>query len=403
MPRKLNAKLIEAKRAKRKAESVVAVTEIFNVHETVALETTPKRPREIMPEPPPVTVGAAIQKLRAAAYARVSTAEEQQLGSYEAQVQYFTDAINNNPEYELVKVYGDHGVSGTLLKQRKGFQEMMEAALRGEIDIILVKSISRFGRNSADILNNLQILRTLNPPVTVCFEGEHLLTSDSRNDLLISILAAIAQLESQQKSEAIKFGIRFRMSQGTFKFSVKYTLGYYRDHFGNIKVDQAEAEIVRYIYESYLEGATIAEIAGSLTEMEICTPKGHMKWSNSTIRSILSNEKYNGTVLFQKTRTEDYRTHKSVKNRLISMWEVENHHTPIIPMAEWQKVQAELLVRKDSRKKGGGIGIMKKFTAPRIKSGHLKGYYLLDGNWTRQERETVLQIIESINNLDEEG
>lgn len=290
----------------------------------------PQKRRELAEEPP---------KLRVAAYCRVSTQEEKQVGSFDMQIHHFAKRIEANPQWELVEIYQDEGISATTVEKRLGFQKMIADAVDGKIDLILTKSISRFGRNIVDILDNLRTLSALNPPVSVEFETEGITyTGDGRNNLLISLLAALAEMESQKKSEAIKAGIRWRMAEGIYKFSVQNTLGFYRDHFGRLVIEPTEARIVEYIYESCLEGATPAEIAAALTEQGIKSPMGNDLWSAGTVRSILRNEKYCGDALMQKTYTKDFRTHKSVKNTDLNMYFKENHHTAIIKKEDWIKV-----------------------------------------------------------------
>lgn len=221
----------------------------------------PQKRRELAEEPP---------KLRVAAYCRVSTQEEKQVGSFDMQIHHFAKRIEANPQWELVEIYQDEGISATTVEKRLGFQKMIADAVDGKIDLILTKSISRFGRNIVDILDNLRTLSALNPPVSVEFETEGITyTGDGRNNLLISLLAALAEMESQQKSEAIKAGIRWRMAEGIYKFSVQNTLGFYRDHFGRLVIEPTEARIVEYIYESCLEGATPAEIAAALDRKSV--------------------------------------------------------------------------------------------------------------------------------------
>lgn len=176
----------------------------------------PKKLQEVQQELP---------KLRVAAYCRVSTQEEEQVGSFDMQVRHFTQRIESNPDWELVEIYQDEGISATTIKKRLGFQKMIADAVDGKIDLILTKSISRFGRNIVDILDNLNILSALNPPVSVEFETEHITyTGDGKNNLLIVLLSALAEMESQQKSEAIKAGIRWRMAEG-------FTNSLYRIHW----------------------------------------------------------------------------------------------------------------------------------------------------------------------------
>ena len=227
MTKKLDAQRIEQARQKQEPRNP-REEEKRRIRDTIAKNRRGERKvTVILPEKKPDTSEDAL-KLRVAAYCRVSTAEEAQAGSFEMQVQHFRSVIESNPNYELVKIYTDEGISGTSVHKRAGFLEMIEDAKAGKIDLILTKSISRFGRNIVDILTTLRMLDSLNP-VSVIFESEGINTGNSGNKLIISILSALAELESQQKSIAIKEGIRYRMQEGLYKFSVKHTLGYYRD------------------------------------------------------------------------------------------------------------------------------------------------------------------------------
>ena len=334
-------------------------------------------------------------KLRVAAYCRVSTQEEEQVGSFDMQVRHFTQRIEGNPDWELVEIYQDEGISATTVKKRLGFQKMIADAVDGKIDLILTKSISRFGRNIVDILDNLNVLSALNPPVSVEFETEHITyTGDGKNNLLIVLLSALAEMESQQKSEAIKAGIRWRMAEGIYKFSVQNTLGFYRDHFGRLVIEPTEARIVEYIYESYLEGATPSEIAAALTEQGIKSPMGNDSWSAGTVRSILRNEKYCGDALMQKTYTKDFRTHKSVKNTDLNMYFKENHHTAIIKKEDWLKVQKLLSEWHTSPHKAKLRFLSNRFVAHRVKDGLFKGYLILDSRWSPAERQEFMKIVD---------
>ncbi len=395
MAKKLDAERIEQSRHKSEKSSRKE-EERQLIQETIAKNRSGERKGTvIMPERKEYVYQEA-SKVRVAAYCRVSTAEEAQLGSFEMQVQHFTSEIESNPNYELVKIYKDEGVSGTSVAGRKGFQEMIADAEAGKIDLILTKSISRFGRNIVDILTTLRKLSDLSPPVAVNFESEGINTSDGKNKLVISILSALAELESQQKSIAIKEGIRYRMQEGLYKFAVRNTIGYYRDYSGRIKVEPAEAEIVKYIYESFLEGASPQEIADSLTEQGIRSPKGMERWLQGTIRGILSNEKYCGDVLYQKTYSKDYLTHKTVKNKdVLPQYFWENNHTAIIDRATWKKAQELLTAGKYGRRKNPLAAMKKKFVVAKVKAGVLCGFMLLDMDWTKEEREMVIKIIEN--------
>lgn len=350
----------------------------------------PQKRRELAEEPP---------KLRVAAYCRVSTQEEKQVGSFDMQIHHFAKRIEANPQWELVEIYQDEGISATTVEKRLGFQKMIADAVDGKIDLILTKSISRFGRNIVDILDNLRTLSALNPPVSVEFETEGITyTGDGRNNLLISLLAALAEMESQQKSEAIKAGIRWRMAEGIYKFSVQNTLGFYRDHFGRLVIEPTEARIVEYIYESCLEGATPAEIAAALTEQGIKSPMGNDLWSAGTVRSILRNEKYCGDALMQKTYTKDFRTHKSVKNTDLNMYFKENHHTAIIKKEDCIKVQKLLSERHSTAERATLRRLSNHFVAYRVKDGLFKGYLIIDSRWSFMERQEFMKIVDEAQN-----
>lgn len=343
---------------------------------------------------------APFKKLRVAAYCRVSTQEEQQVGSFEMQVHHFTKRIEANPEWEMVEIYQDEGISATTIEKRLGFQKMIADAVDGKIDLILTKSISRFGRNIVDILNNLRTLSALNPPVSVEFETEGITyTGDGKNNLLIALLSALAEMESQQKSEAIKAGIRWRMAEGIYKFSVHNTLGFYRDHFGRLVIEPTEARIVEYIYESCLEGAALAEIAAALTEQGIKSPMGNDSWSPGTVRSILRNEKYCGDALMQKTYTKDFRTHRSVKNTDLNMYFKENHHTAIIKKEDWLKVQKLLTEKRGTPPKAKLRLLGTRFIVNRLKDGLFKGYLIVDSRWSFAERQEFVKMIQEPQNM----
>ena len=402
MPKKLDAERIEHARHQDEKTNSRREEQKREIQTTIARNRSGERKGRVIMPKKKIYAFQDAPKVRVAAYCRVSTAEEAQVGSFEMQVQHFKSVIENNPNYELVKIYTDEGISGTSVGKRKGFQEMIEDACAGKIDLILTKSISRFGRNIVDILTTLRRLSDLNPPVAVNFESEGINTSDGKNKLIISILSALAELESQQKSIAIKEGIRYRMQEGLYKFSVKNTIGYYRDYSGRIKIEPAEAEIVRYIFDSFTEGASPTQIAESLTVQGIRSPKGMEYWKSVTIRSILLNEKYCGDVLYQKSYSSDYLTHKSVKNRnVLPQWYWENNHPAIIKREQWNKTQ-ELLHNRTWRRTNKPLEAMKKkFTVAKVKSGALRGYFLMDMMWTKEERDQFIQIIKSINELEE--
>ena len=396
MKRKLDAARIEeARRTTIKSDTKEA--ERREIQETISKNRRGERKvKVILPDKKPYAYQES-KRIRVAAYCRVSTAEEAQMNSFEMQVQHFEQVISENPMYEKADIYKDEGISGTSIEKRKDFQRMIEDCKAGKIDLILTKSISRFGRNIVDILSTLKLLDELTPPVAVTFESEGISTAEGKNKLIISILSALAELESQQKSIAIKQGIRYRMQEGLYKFTVHNTIGYYRDYSGQIKVEPAEAEIVKYIYGSFLDGDTVSEIAEHLTDEGIRTPMGLERWQAGTIRGILRNEKYCGNVLYQKTYSKNYLTHRTVKNdSVLPQWLWEGIVPAIIPIDEWLRVQDIFGAGRRGKKKADVI--RKKFEFPRAKAGMLRGYYYLDPDWSREERDQFFTVMDAIIN-----
>ncbi len=281
------------------------------------------------------------EKLRVAAYARVSTEQDEQQSSYEAQVNYYTGFIRNNSDWEFVGVFADEGITGTNTKKRDSFNLMIEKALNGEIDLILTKSISRFARNTVD---TLQIVRELKAAgVEVRFEKENLHTFDPKCEVMLTILASLAQEESRSISENIRWGQQRSMQNGTVHMAYSCFLGYRKGKDGRPEIVEEEAEIVRSIYRMFLDGMTMRHIASYLTSQGIPTPKKKRVWSVSTVRSILSNEKYKGDALLQKTYTTDYLTKKVKKNDgEVRQYLVENSHDPIIEPEVFDLVQEKI-------------------------------------------------------------
>lgn len=297
----------------------------------------PVRVREI----PPVVPRAAIIQRRAAAYARVSTDHYDQQTSYEAQVGYYTNYIKSRGDLIFVKVYTDEGVTGTSTVHRSGFNQMMNDALSGKIDLIITKSVSRFARNTVDLLSSIRLLKEYG--VECFFEKENIRTFDARGELLLSIMASIAQEESRSISENCKWGQRKRFADGKFTVPFKRFLGYDRGEDGGLVINEEQAAIVRRIYKMFLDGTNPYRIAKILTEENIPTPGGKQVWSRTVIKNILTNEKYKGDALLQKVFTEDYLTKRKVKNNgELSQYYVEGSHEPIIPPKIFDEVQSEL-------------------------------------------------------------
>lgn len=294
-------------------------------------------------------------KLRVAAYCRVSTDSDEQASSYEVQVEHYTRFIQKNPEWELAGIFADDGISGTNTKKREEFNRMIEECMAGKIDMIITKSISRFARNTLDCLKYIRELKEKNIPVF--FEKENINTMDSKGEVLLTIMASLAQQESQSLSQNIKLGLQYRFQNGEVRVNHSRFLGYTKDEKGNLIIEPAEAEVVKRIYREYLEGASLLQIGRGLEADGILTGAGKTKWRPEALRKILQNEKYIGDALLQKTYTVDFLNKKRVQNNgIVPQYYVENSHEPIIPRDLYMQVQEEMIRRANlhsgaSRKK----------------------------------------------------
>jgi DNA invertase Pin-like site-specific DNA recombinase len=287
---------------------------------------------------------------RVAAYARVSTDSEEQLNSYNAQVDYYTQYIQSRADWLFVEVYSDEGISATSTRQRGGFNRMIKDALDGKIDLIVTKSISRFARNTVDSLVTVRQLKEKG--TEVYFEKENIYTLDSKGELLITILSSLAQEESRNLSENVKWGKRKQFSEGKFTVAYKRFLGYEKGEDGQPGIVESEARIVRLIYNMFLTGKNFTAIANHLMDMGIPAPGGLQRWHNATVLSILRNEKYKGDALLQKRFTVDFLTKKMKKNEgEVPQYYVTGSHPAIIEPETHALVQAEL----DRRKSPGGV------------------------------------------------
>ena len=291
---------------------------------------------------------AVQKKLRVAAYARVSTEQDEQQNSYEAQVDFYSSYIKSNPDWIFVNVFADRGITGTNTKKRESFNEMINLALNGGIDLILTKSISRFARNTVDTLQTVRDLKAAG--VEVIFEKENLRTFDPKCEMMLTIMSSLAQEESRSISENVRWGWQKSMRDGKVALCYSHFLGYRKGADGRPEIVEEEAVIVRYIYALFLSGKSIGEIASILTARKFLTPTGLTKWSISTVRSILSNEKYKGEALLQKTYTVDFLTKEVRKNNgEVPSVLVRNSHEPIIDPETFDRVQI-LLEKNRSRR-----------------------------------------------------
>lgn len=287
-------------------------------------------------------------KRRVAAYARVSTDSDDQENSFDAQKTFYERYIKENPLWEFVGIYADEGISGTSTKGRKEFQRMINDAKNGKIDLIIAKSMSRFARNTLDTLTYIRDLKARG--VECFFQKDNIYTFDSKGELLITIMSSLAQEESRSISENVKWGIRKSFADGKVYLPHKNFIGYKYDENKNIIIDKDIEWGIRLIYKEFMSGRTFRQICKILEEKGVKTPSGKYKWSETTVRSILRNEKYCGSAILQKTFVEDFLTHTTkVNNGEVPKYYVRDSHPYIIPKEEWDMVQLELQRRAELR------------------------------------------------------
>ncbi|TCT15990.1 DNA invertase Pin-like site-specific DNA recombinase [Natranaerovirga pectinivora] len=276
------------------------------------------------------------KKLKVCAYARVSTDNTKQGESLENQITYYKRLITSNPEYDFVGIFADKGITGTT-ENRPEFKRMLDLCREKKIDVIITKSISRFARNTLDTLNYVRTLKELG--IGVLFEKENINTLDSKGEVLLTILSSLAQDESRSISENSTWGIRRKFEQGKVIVNHKKFLGYDKDEDGNLVINEKQAKIVKRIYKDFLNGKGANRIAKELEEERIQNWNGTTKWYVSSIRKMLTNEKYKGDAILQKTYTVDFLTKKRVENKgEVPMYYVEESHPAIIDKEMWETV-----------------------------------------------------------------
>ncbi|MCM1222968.1 MAG: recombinase family protein [Lachnospiraceae bacterium] len=296
------------------------------------------------------------KKRKVAGYARVSTDHEDQVTSYEAQVDYYTNYIQGRDDWEFAGIYTDEGISATSTRHRAGFNKMIADAKVGKIDLIITKSVSRFARNTVDSLTTVRDLKERG--IEIYFEKENIWTLDSKGELLITIMSSLAQEESRSISENVTWGQRKRFADGKVSFAYSRVLGLDKGPDGTIVVNREQAETVRLIFSLFLEGMSPYSIAAELTRRGIKTPGGKDVWNQQTVRRMLSNEKYKGDALLQKEFTVDFLRKKTKKNEgEVPQYYVEGNHEAIIPPAVFDLVQAELEKRRSGNSRYSGVSI----------------------------------------------
>lgn len=349
-----------------------------------------------IPAKPEVARRQAVQRqLRVAAYCRVSTDDEEQLTSYEAQQNYYTDKIMTNREWTMAGIFADEGITGTSARKRPEFLKMIRLCKQKKIDIVLTKSISRFARNTVDCLNYIRALRELG--IAVIFEKENINTLEADSEILITMLGALAQAESESISANVRWGKRQAMREGKTIIQYNRLYAYEKGEDGKPKIIQEKADVVRSIYDQYLSGASLRMIKERLEMEQIPNVTGGSQWTITAIRSILTSEKYCRDVLLQKTYISDCISRKVIRNTgQLPMYLVQNHHKGIVERKTFDAVQAEMARRsagKSPSKKNAPTGMTsyasKYALSERLVCGECGTLYRRC-TWSKQGRKRVV-------------
>lgn len=291
-----------------------------------------------------------VNLVRVAAYCRVSTDSDEQLLSYNSQVIHYRDLVNSKSDWQLVDIYADEGISGTQVFKRIEFQRMINDAVEGKIDLIITKSISRFARNTLDTLKYVRLLKEKN--VAILFEKENINTMTMNGEMLLVILSSLAQQESESLSANVKMGLKMKMKRGEL-VGFHGCLGYDYDPISKtLSINEKEANIVKYIFDRYVDGVGSSVIAKELRSLGYKTKKGNVNWTEGSVRRILKNEKYKGDLLLGKTFTVDPITHRRLENMgEEEKYYIDEHHEGII--SDDQFDEAQRILNKRSLKHNG--------------------------------------------------
>ena len=336
------------------------------------------------------------QLFRVCAYCRVSTGSEEQLSSFELQKAHYLQMAKERPNWDLRRVYADEGISGTSLKNRREFNDMIAACERGEYDLIVTKSVSRFARNLVDCISLIRKLKNLSPPVGVFFETDHLNTLGKDSELMLTFLASIAQEESVKKREAMVWSLTQRFKDR--RLLTPPPLGYdrQRDAAGNyikyapLVINRAEADVVRFIFDAYLRGWSQADIADFLTDIGCRTKTGGVEWNGSSIGYILTNERYCGDILTWKTFTSDLFEHKRRKNRQdLDQYYYMGQHEAIVSRETFEMAQTLLQSRKHHIR--GGLPMLHV-----IDGGVFRGFVPINHHWVNDDPGLYYDISNSV-------
>lgn len=351
---------------------------------------------QFIPAKPKIDIYGQNKMFRVCAYCRVSTDNDAQLSSFELQQSHYQQLVGTHPNWDLRHIYADEGISGTSLKNRDDFQRMIAACERGEYDLIVTKSVSRFARNLVDCISLVRKLKKQNPPVGVFFETDNLNTLSEDSELMLSFLATFAQEESVKKSESMNWSLAHRFKSG--KLLTPELLGYERPKdasghyikYGRLEIVESEAKIVRFIFDAFLAGKSPREIAELLTDIECPTKTGMEQWNDGTISYILRNERYCGNVLTWKTFTADMFEHRHKRNRQDrDQYLYTDHHDAIISVDQFEAAQVLLANRRHHY--SGALPTMQV-----IDDGVFRGYIPINHHWINDDPNTYFEASNSV-------
>ena len=349
---------------------------------------------EFIPAKKPIDYYDNDIRQRVAVYARVSTDNVQQMSSYELQKKYYEDFVVHHPNWTLVKIYADEGISGTSLAHRDEFNSMIADCRSGKIDMIITKSVSRFARNVVDCISMVRMLAELPSPVGVFFESECIFSLKDDSQMALSFQATMAQEESHIRSRSMETSLRMRLDGG-LPLTPKL-LGYSHDADGNLVINPDEAPTVKLIFYMYLYGYSTSDIAAALTELGRKTYLGNVKWTSNSIVQVLRNERHCGDVLTRKTFTPNYLNHKARKNRGDRPQSLyRNHHEGIVSRDDFIAVQHLL-----NNSKYGNRSILPELRV--IDSGLLRGFVTINPRWAGFKPSDYYQASASIHPPDEQ-
>lgn len=352
--------------------------------------------KTFIPAKPKVDLYGEGHLFRVCAYCRVSTDNDEQLSSYELQQAHYKQLANDHPNWELRRIFADEGISGTSLKNRDEFNAMIEACRHGEYDLIVTKSVSRFARNLVDCISLIRMLKGLTPPVGVFFETDNLYTLSENTEFMLSFLATFAQEESVKKSEAMNWSLTQRFKDG--KLLTPAPLGYDRQKdvtgryikYAPLVINEAEAQIVRFIFDAYLAGWSQENIAAFLTDIGCETKTGATEWNSGSIGYILTNERYCGNVLTWKTFTADLYEHKHKRNRQDrDQYLYRDRHDAIISVEKFEAVQVLLENRKHHMRRS--LPSMHV-----IDEGIFRGFIPINHHWVNDDPSIYYDLSNSV-------